>query len=118
MIAERQRDTVEPLRGTEQDEDMSEQVRTFSSEDEERREPGVLIALLAVLVMLGVTAILAGLIFVLMIAISPLEQRQPRTTVIEIPAGQTEPAAQPSAQPPQAAQPAQPTSQVVPQTAK
>ena len=105
---------------------MSEQVKTFSSEDEERREPGVPQALLAILVMLGVTAILAGLIFVLMIAISPLEQRQPRTTVIEIPAGQTEPAARPApaaappAAPPQGATQAVPQAAppVVPQTAK
>ena len=88
---------------------MSEQVTTFTSQDEEKREPGVLLALLAVVVMLGVTALLAGLIFLLMIAISPLEQRQPRTTVIEVPAGRTEPAAQPVPQ-------AQP--QVPPQTAK
>lgn len=95
---------------------MSEQVKTFTSDDEEQREPGVLLALLTVLVMLGVTAILAGVIFLLMIAISPIDQRQPRNTITEVPAGRTEPAATPKA--PQAAQPAQPTSQTVPQTAK
>lgn len=95
---------------------MSEQVNTFTSDDEEQREPGVLLALLTVLVMLGVTAVLAGLIFLLMIAISPLEQRQPRNTITEVPAGRSEPAAAPNI--PQAAQPAQPTSQGVPQTAK
>ncbi len=97
---------------------MSEQVRTLTSEDQERREPGVLLALLTVVVMLGVTAILAGLIFVLMIAISPLEQRQPRNTITEVPAGRSAPASQPASQAPQTAQPAQPTSQAVPQTAK
>lgn len=99
---------------------MSEQVKTFTSEDEEQREPGVLLALLTVLVMLGVTAILAGLIFLLMIAISPIDQRQPRTTTTEVPAGQKAPAAQPAPQAPaQAAQPApQAAPQVPPQTAK
>lgn len=100
---------------------MSEQVQTMTSDDQERREPGVLLALLAVLVMLGATAILAGLIFLLMIAISPIDQRQPRNTTVEVPAGQKEPAAQqaPQAVPQAAPQPpAQPSPQVPPQTAK
>ena len=68
---------------------MSE-AKTFTPEEEHRTEPGVGLALLAVLVMLLVTAILSGLIYVLMIAISPIDQRQPRSaTKVEVPAGQT-----------------------------
>jgi hypothetical protein len=77
---------------------MSE-AKPFIPEEENRMEPGVGLALLTVFVILGVTAILAGLIFVLMIAISPIDSRQPRAaTTTEVPAGETAaPAAAPAA---------------------
>ena len=87
---------------------MSE-AKPFIPEEENRMEPGVGLALLTVLVMLLVTAILSGLIYVLMIAISPIDQRQPKAaTTVEVPAGQTTapvtvPAPAPAYVPPQTA---------------
>jgi predicted lipid-binding transport protein (Tim44 family) len=63
-------------------------------------EPGLGLALLAVLVMLLVTAVLAGLIYLLMIAISPIDQRTPRSRT------SASPVVEQQAPPTQAAQPA------------
>ena len=54
---------------------MSEQAKPFSGEEENRPEPGFGLAMLAVVVIILTTAVLAVLIYGLMIAISPLEAR-------------------------------------------
>jgi hypothetical protein len=66
---------------------MADRPAPFIAEDEERVEPGYGLALLAVVVMLIVTAVLCLLIYGLMVAISPLEQRgTTRPTVVQVPA--------------------------------
>jgi len=56
---------------------MSEKANAMTADDGNRMEPGIGLALLTVLVMLLVTGILAALIYLLMVAISPIEQRTP-----------------------------------------
>lgn len=74
---------------------MSEQATSATGDEGHRMEPGLGLALLTVLVMLLVTAILAGLIYLLMIAISPIDQRTPRAARSDTPAlEQQAPAAQ------------------------
>ena len=88
---------------------MSQQSMSATPDEGSRMEPGLGLALLTVLVMLGVTAILAGLIYLLMVAISPIDQRRPGAAASGAPAAaQQAPAAQ-SAQhvPPVAPAPAQ-----------
>ena len=72
---------------------MSEQATPAAGDEGHRMEPGLGLALLTVLVMLLVTGILAGLIYLLMVAISPIDQRTPRAAASGAPAVQ-QPAAQ------------------------
>ena len=78
---------------------MSQTPKPFIPEDAHRPEPGFGMALIAVGVMLVVTAILCALIYVLMIAISPLEPRKPRAATPDAPLVQPR-----TATPPQTAQ--------------
>ena len=79
---------------------MANRPAPFIAEDEERVEPGYGLALLAVIVMLIVTAVLCLLIYGLMVAISPLEQRgTTRPTVVQVPAPPAPPSQSPT--PPQ-----------------
>lgn len=55
---------------------MSVEQRALAvAEEEERREPGMGSALLAILVMLFTTAVISALIYLVMIAIRPIEAR-------------------------------------------
>ena len=78
---------------------MSEHITPVTGEEGHRMEPGLGLALLTVLVMLLVTAVLAGLIYLLMVAISPIDQRTPRSKTSESPVVEQQ-------APPQAIQPA------------
>ena len=84
---------------------MSEQATPAAGDEGHRMEPGLGLALLTVLVMLLVTGILAGLIYLLMVAISPIDQRTPRAAsgapAVQQPAAQ---GTQPSPAAPAAAQ--------------
>jgi len=71
----------------------------YVREEEVPSEPGYALAMLAVLVMLLVTGVLSAMIYVLMVAISPIESRKARG-----PAAVEAPGAQPSVPtPPQTA---------------
>lgn len=86
---------------------MSEHITPATGEEGHRMEPGLGLALLTVLVMLLVTAVLAGLIYLLMIAISPIDQRTPRSRPSESPVAEQQAAPAQAAQPAPAAPPAQ-----------
>ena len=58
---------------------MSEKADAMTADDTHPAEPGIGLALLTVLVMLLVTGILAAIIYLLMVAISPIEQRTPKS---------------------------------------
>lgn len=79
---------------------MSDSTRTYSTEDDEgnRAEPGIGLALLAVLVMLIITGILCLLIYGLMVAISPIEPgRNTPRGAIEAPVAPSEAPTPPAA---------------------
>lgn len=78
---------------------MSEQATPLAGDEGSRMEPGLGLAFVAVMVMLLVTAVLAGLIYLLMIAISPIDQRTPRSGASERPAVEQQAPAAPAAQP-------------------
>lgn len=65
---------------------MSQKANAMTADDRNRMEPGIGLAMLTVFVMLLVTGILAALIYLLMIAISPIEQRTPRAGAAGAPA--------------------------------
>lgn len=75
---------------------MADKPQPFIPEEHNRPEPGIGLALITILVMLGVTAILSLLIYLLMVAISPLEPRKHRGVSIDFPATRSAPS-QPSA---------------------
>ena len=85
---------------------MSQKADALIAEQEHRAEPGLGLALLTVLVMLLVTAVLGGLIYILMIAISPIDQRTPRSARTETPAVQQPAPGIPAAEPTAPAAPA------------
>ena len=64
---------------------MSERPKPFIPERANRPEPGFGLALIGVGVMLLIAAILCMLVYALMIAISPLEARKPRSSPPETP---------------------------------
>ena len=74
--------------------DAEDQIKAAESDDPGEAEPGMAAALLAVLVMILSTSVLALLIYIVMIAIVPIEPRQ-----VKKPA----PVEQPFPQPPQPA---------------
>lgn len=57
-------------------------------EEEHQNEPGMAAAMLAILVMLVTTAVLFVLIWVIMVAITPLEARNKRPALPDMPAVQ------------------------------
>ena len=64
-------------------------------EEAHQNEPGVAAAMLAVLVMLVTTAVLFVLVYVVMVAITPLDARNKRPAAAEIPAVQQKDATPP-----------------------
>lgn len=74
----------------------ADRVRTAAAlEEEHLAEPGIGAAMLAVLVMLLATVVLFGLVYILMVAITPIEARHTKPAVPEMPAVQQQDATPP-----------------------
>ena len=67
-----------------------DQIKAAESDDPGEAEPGMAAALLAVVVMIASTSVLALLIYIVMIAVVPIEPRQ-----VKKPAGVLQPFPQP-----------------------
>ena len=64
-------------------------------EEAHQNEPGIASAMLAILVMLGTTAVLFVLVYIVMVAITPLEARNKKPAAPDIPAVQQKDATPP-----------------------